>query len=267
MAKLDFDKYYTPRDLARYCYNTALRVIGEENITEIIEPSAGDGAFMDCNPAICGYDLVPGRSDIIQADFLELDLNYCEGRLFIGNPPFGSRMSLATKFFKHCVQLGDYIAFILPISQLNNTNMLYEFDLIHSEDLGEREYSGIKLRCVFNVYRRPKKGPLNRKPVHKFPGITICRNDSKGYATFPYDIRMCAWGNATAGKILTKGETYSAEYKIAVSEVGLPKGISKAEILAYINTFDWNSYVTGVAMKKIQQHHIVTVLKEKFYRT
>lgn len=260
MAKIEQDKYYTPRELAKRCYNTALSVLGKENITEIIEPSAGDGAFLDCNPDIIGYDIAPEREDITEADFLGLIFSYKEGRLFIGNPPFGSRMSLATKFFKHCVPVADYIAFILPISQLNNTNTLYEFDLIHSEDLGMQDYSGVKLHCVFNIYRRPKNGILNPRPVHKMKGITICRNDSRKYPTFPYDIRMCAWGDATAGKILSDDEDYSAVYKIAISDA-LP---NKDEIISFIRSFDWNGYVSGVAMKKIQQHHIITVLKEQF---
>lgn len=260
MAKKEHDKYYTPRELAKYCYDTALRVIGKENITEIIEPSAGDGAFLDCDPMIVGYDIAPEREDVIQADFLKLSFSYREGRLFIGNPPFGSRMNLAIKFFKHCVPVADYIAFILPISQLNNTNQLYEFDLIHSEDLGVWDYSGVQLHCVFNIYRRPAGGVLNPKPIHKMKGIDICRNDSRKYPTFSYDIRMCAWGDATAGKILSEGEQYSAEYKIAVSD-DLP---NKAEIVSFIRNFDWNGYVRGVAMKKIQQHHIISVLKKHF---
>jgi len=91
-------------------------------------------------------------------------------------------------------------------------------------------------------------------------GIDICRNDSRKYPTFSYDIRMCAWGDATAGKILSEGEQYSAEYKIAVSD-DLP---NKAEIVSFIRNFDWNGYVRGVAMKKIQQHHIISVLKKHF---
>lgn len=260
MAKIEHDKYYTPRDLAKQCYATVLRVIGEDNITEVIEPSAGDGAFLDCVPNITGYDIAPEREDIIEADFLTLSFSYKEGRLIIGNPPFGSRMSLAAKFYRHCVPVCDYIAFILPISQLNNTNSLYEFDLIHSEDLGIQDYSGVKLHCAFNIYTRPKNKLLNPKPVHKVDGIEICRNDSKKYSNFPYDVRMCGWGNSSAGKILGEGESYSAEYKIAVSDT-LP---NKSDIVGFIRTFDWNSYVSGVAMKKIQQHHIITVLKEKF---
>lgn len=42
MAKIENDKYYTPIDLANYCWDKTLEIIGEENISEIIEPSEFD---------------------------------------------------------------------------------------------------------------------------------------------------------------------------------------------------------------------------------
>ena len=45
MAKINLDKYYTSKELAKYCIDKTLEVIGENNISEIIEPSAGNGAF------------------------------------------------------------------------------------------------------------------------------------------------------------------------------------------------------------------------------
>ena len=45
MSKIYNDRYYTPISLANYCWDKVIGVIGEENISEIIEPSVGDGAF------------------------------------------------------------------------------------------------------------------------------------------------------------------------------------------------------------------------------
>ena len=139
MAKIELDKYYTPVDLAKYCIDKTFEIIGEENITEVIEPSAGNGSFSRQLKCVA-YDIEPEHEDIIKQDFLKLNVEYKQGRLIIGNPPFGSRMNLAQKFYKQSIRIGDYIAFILPISQLNNTQSLFEFDLVYSEDLGECEY-------------------------------------------------------------------------------------------------------------------------------
>ena len=43
MAKIELDKYYTSDDLAKYCVEKTKEIIGEENITEYLEPSAGSG--------------------------------------------------------------------------------------------------------------------------------------------------------------------------------------------------------------------------------
>lgn len=130
MSKIEYDKYYTPIDLAKYCIDKTYKIIGAENITEIIEPSAGNGSFsnqLDC----IAYDLYPECDSIIKQDYLTLDMDYKKGRLIIGNPPYGNKNTLSVKFYKKSIQLGDYIAFILPISQLNNNKQMYELSLIH----------------------------------------------------------------------------------------------------------------------------------------
>lgn len=109
----------------------------------------------------------------------------------MGNPPFGPRLIDAQKFYKKATNIGDYIAFILPISQLNNNNSMYEFDLIYSKDLGERMYSNRNLHCCFNIYKRPKNGLLNKRTLKKCDAIKIYRYDNKEYDNIEYDIRMC----------------------------------------------------------------------------
>jgi hypothetical protein len=133
---------------------------------------------------------------------------------------------------------------------------MYEFDLVYSEDLGEQWYSDRKLHCCFNIYTRPKSGELNKKPSTKLKDITIYRQDSKGYENRDFDIRMCYWGDGSAGKILKDGEHYSAEYKIKVNN-----DEKREEIIKVLSTFDWKEYLNCIAMRKIQQFHIVDVLK------
>ena len=148
MAKIQNDKYYTSPDLAKYCVEKTKEIVGEENITEYIEPSAGSGVFLDyLNKSYLAYDIDPDDDRITKADWLLVDLDYKRGRCIIGNPPFGNRNTLIVQFYKKAVSMCDYISFILPLSQLNNSNQLYHFDLIHSEDLGIKDYSGRKLHC------------------------------------------------------------------------------------------------------------------------
>ena len=134
---------------------------------------------------------------------------------------------------------------------------MYEFDLIYSVDLGIEHYTDRELHCCFNIYKRPENGELNNRITEKFKDITIYRQDCKGYEDKEFDIRMCYWGNGTAGKILEDGEKYSAEYKIKINNKKI-----KDEVIKVLTSFEWQSYLKCIAMKKIQQFHIIDVLKK-----
>ena len=85
-----------------------------------VEPSAGTGTFFDLLPASnrLGIDINPKRKDILSKDFftiteLQSDSNQT---VIIGNPPFGKRGKMAIAFFNHGANLGDIIAFIVPVN-------------------------------------------------------------------------------------------------------------------------------------------------------
>jgi hypothetical protein len=264
MAKIENDKYYTPIELANYCWDKVFEVVGEENISEIIEPSVGNGSFLHHNEQIphFAYDIEPqctsNFTKIFKDDYLTKDITYLWGRLVIGNPPYGRCLNTAQKFFKKSIEIADTIAFILPISQLNNTRSMYEFDLVYSEDLGIKHYTDRDLHCCFNIYTRPKNGELNKKPVSKLKDVSIYRQDSNGYDDKDFDIRMCYWGDGTAGKILKDNEHYSAEYKIKINNNEI-----REKVIEVLSTFDWKEYLNCIAMRKIQQFHIIDLLKNK----
>ena len=254
--KIDLDKYYTPTETAKYCIDKVYEIIGKDNILDVIEPSAGNGSFSLQIPNCKAFDIAPEHESVKEQDYLGLNTEYKKKRLIIGNPPFGSRMNLAQKFFKKSVDIGDYIAFILPISQLWNTNSLFEFDLVYSEDLGQIKYSDRNLNCCFNIYKRPESG-LNSRPKNKLNSLKIVRQDSKGYDTFEdFDLRMCYWGNGSAGKILKDEESYSAEYKIKISDE------FKQEVMEVLTNINWFDELNCIAMLKIQQFHIINTLKK-----
>ena len=68
---------------------------------------------------------------------------------------------------------------------------------------------------------------------------------------------MCYWGDGSAGKILDESEHYSAEYKIQILNENL-----KPQIVDVLTSFNWSDYLKCIAMRKIQQFHIIDVLKD-----
>ena len=253
MSKILNDKYYTNTSLAKYCIDKTFSIIGEENIGDVIEPSAGDGSFS--NQLNCtAYDIEPENSNIIKQDFLKLNLKYKSQRLIIGNPPFGERGNLIRKFYNKSVELGDYIAFILPIKFYNNNESLYKFDLIYSEDLGKDYYSNVNLHCCFNIYKRPKNG-LNKKNKIKLNDVTIISSDKRNKVNYDdikeYNIRIGGWGSK-AGMVLDDTQRICDEYKIIINNNKL-----KDEIIFALKK---GIRIPNISTPRINKHHIIKFL-------
>lgn len=261
IAKIQNDKYYTSPELAKYCVEKTKEIIGSENITEYIEPSAGAGVFLDyLDKPYLAYDIEPEDDRIIKQDYLTLSLDYKKGRCVIGNPPFGTRNSLAVKFYKKSVQLCDYISFILPISQYNNNQKMYEFDLIYSEDLGLREYSGIQLHCCFNIYKRNLNGIRNQPIDYTLNDVKVTefRRGSHDIVPSHYDFAMCTWGNGSCGKQIEYEGQYAQEHYVTIVNERF-----RDKILEICKNTDWRKLYPSISSAKLQTWKIYKHLKEQ----
>lgn len=259
--KIPNDKYYTPHSLAEYCVSKTKEIIGEQNISEYLEPSGGAGVFLDYLPDnTYSCDIEPEDNRVAQGNFLELDLLYKQGRCIIGNPPYGTKGNLFTQFYNKACELGDCVAFILPISQYNNDVKLYRFDLIYSEDLGERNYSGIDVHCCFNIYRRPNGGGYNKPRNYKLKDVEIVefrkgKNHNKQYGEFAYDYGICAWG-AVGNKIKYQNQ-YSKEFYFIIRNKQL-----KSQILNVLHNADWCKEYPMTATPNLLQWQVYKYLKK-----
>ena len=263
MSKIENDKYYTPPDLAKYCVEKAKEIIGEDNITEYIEPSAGAGVFLDyLDKPYRAYDIEPEDKRIIKADWLAVDLEYKKGRCVIGNPPFGRGNSSSMAFYKKSVNICDYIVFILPISQLDNNVQLYDFDLIYSESLGAREYSNVTLECCLNIYQRPLNHKLNSKPNYKLQDVQIIekrRDGSNKKIPEGYDYAMGNFGAGCVGKQIQSQGQYALECYFYIHN-----NMYKDKILEVLKITDWKSLSKGISgTYRLPQWKIYKYLKEQ----
>ena len=200
----NLDKFYTEKDVALKCLDVVKPYL--KGVDLIVEPSAGSGVFVEAikdhlNIKVKAYDIAPEHVDIVEQDYLELGTDEFNGLnvAVIGNPPFGSRNSMSVKFFKKSIKFANVIGFVLPISQLNNTSQMYEFDLVESIDLGLQNYSGRLLHCCFNVYKRPENC-LNKQKKVVVDGLTCIeyrRDKNNSYLSKVKDgsfHSICSWG-------------------------------------------------------------------------
>ena len=94
MAKIQNDKYYTSPDLAEYCVKKTREVIGEDNIIEYIEPSAGSGVFLDyLDKPYLAYDIEPEDDRVVKADWLGVDLDYKKIQRYIDTKHQSGRLN------------------------------------------------------------------------------------------------------------------------------------------------------------------------------
>ena len=171
------EAYFTSPILAR----SSIALIAEhfplETFDLIIEPSAGDGAFLDALPADrrVGIDINPRRPDLVERDFLRwLPEDPTQRILVVGNPPFGQRAALAIRFLVHAATFADVIAFILPRSFNKDTfqnRVPANFHLVASRDCNDVfaiEGRNHHVRTVFQIWERRdvQRIPLKRDTEH-----------------------------------------------------------------------------------------------------
>jgi predicted RNA methylase len=173
------DKYYTKQDVVKQCIELVKKHIEISNDDLIIEPSAGNGSFIENIKMLSNnykfYDLEPEHTDIYKQDFLELDYKKLKDKYsnihIIGNPPFGRQASLAIKFIKKCCLFSNSISFILPKSfKKDSMKKFFEqhYHLICEIDLLEKSFLVNNIECdvpcVFQIWQFKE---INREKVNK----------------------------------------------------------------------------------------------------
>ena len=159
------DKYYTTDSAVKICMDLFKKHIENTNNDLCIEPSAGNGSFinpiMEIFTKYKFYDIEPEDDKIIKQDYLELILPPLKkGKIhIIGNPPFGRQSSLAIKFIKKSCEFCDSISFILPKSFKKDSLKKYfplNFHLICEQDLPVNSFVIDKIThdvpCIFQIW-------------------------------------------------------------------------------------------------------------------
>lgn len=148
--KVEKEQFFTPRSLAEDCVKEVAALYPLDSFTTVVEPSAGDGAFLELLPkeTRIGIDIDPKINEIVEHDFLTWrpsSIKTNHNILTIGNPPFGARSALALKFIKHAAEFSNVIAFVLPMS----------FNKYTFQNMFPREFHLVKSLDCTDVYQTP----------------------------------------------------------------------------------------------------------------
>jgi len=249
------DKYYTNTNAVDYCFDLIKNNIDIHYDNDIIiEPSAGDGAFITqiktTSKNNLFIDLEPENSEITKQDYLDLDISFKSNYRkihVIGNPPFGRQSSMAINFIKKSAEFCDSISFILPKSFKKDSLRAHfplSFHLIIETELPDNSFlvegNAHDVPCVFQIWekkteeriKKEKLKPVNFKFVNK---------------SEPHDISFRRVG-VYAGKIdiETSDKSIQSHYFIKFT-----KKINKELFNILINiTFDTNNTVGPKSISK-----------------
>ena len=170
------DKFYTNSNSVNICINELIKNLDINKTDLIIEPSAGNGSFINSIKKITNnykfYDIKPEHNEIIKQDFLEVDLTKIgENIHFLGNPPFGRQSSLAIKFIKKSCMYGKSFSYILPKSFKKESlkkHIPLNFHLIKEIDLPTNSFMiNNKIHDVPSIFQIWIKKNSNRQVPKK----------------------------------------------------------------------------------------------------
>ena len=209
------EQIFTDADIVLKCIELARPYIKEGH--KLIEPAAGDGAFLrglksaKITNEILAYDIEPTTdSQIIQQDFLTVDLSSHTSLFALTNPPFGRANSLSVKFFNRLAEAAgcEYIAFIVPISWRKwsvQDRLDQHFHLILDEEL--------PLECFHTPDGAPLKTGILKTVFQIWERQNTCRKkitvEDRNYFTkaLPKDADVAFTGfGYKVGQVRTEGE-------------------------------------------------------------
>ena len=265
MAKIHNDKYYTPEAVVKKVIEVIERDVRPiKYFSRIIEPSAGAGAgaFLNYLPEeTLAFDIEPHDPRIKKADYLIQNISYIKKSLVIGNPPFGENGTLHTEFIKKSMEHSEYVAFVLP-GDMYKRDKFEDIELYKSYMLPELKYSGVKLKCCFNIYRK-RKSKLQDKRIKNVEILTFSKSKNttkkqeKDWLDIKSNIRFIGYGTIRVLKETDK-KVRAKEIKIILQE--------KVNIKPVIEKFLKDRTKVSVSTPNISKREIIELIYDNFPR-
>lgn len=249
------DQFYTQQAVAKTCIDRVLALLPYTSEYLWIEPSAGNGSFLNQLPfQKIGLDIDPQSDTIVKQDYLTWTPP-SQPSIVFGNPPFGKQSSLARAFISKSCGFANVIAFILPKS-FTKPSMYKafhaDFHLVHSEELAKDSFvlNGLSydVPCVFQVWQKKDiERPLEEKILPR--GFQYVKE------TLDYHIALRRVGG-NAGKCDKPGKAFNVQchyfirfdtdihldrmiekinHHIFPSNTVGPRSLSKAEVNVVLN--------------------------------
>uniref|UniRef100_A0A6C0KKC5 Methyltransferase n=1 Tax=viral metagenome TaxID=1070528 RepID=A0A6C0KKC5_9ZZZZ len=250
------DKYYTKPETVNACIEYVKQYLAVEPTDCIIEPSAGNGAFIPAiqtlSPHCIFYDIQPESSEIVQQDYLagtygDLLQKFRKIHV-IGNPPFGRQSSCAIQFIKKSCEFCHSVSFILPKSFKKESlrkSFPLAFHLLFEIDVSEKSFfvDGVEhdVPCVFQIWEKKAENRRVTEKIDPLHFTFVAKTENP-------DISFRRVG-VNAGAIDTNIEQKSVQSHYFIK---FDEGIDVTEIVAKLAAirYDFNNTVGPKSISK-----------------
>jgi predicted RNA methylase len=252
------DKFYTKDTIVNQCIDIIKKNNTIENTDLIIEPSAGNGAFIKDIKNLSNnfkfYDIDPEHKEIIKQDFLELENPTSDNKIhIIGNPPFGRQSSMAIKFIKKSCEFANTISFILPKS-FKKDSLQKHFDkyfhLINEIDLADNSFlinnEETNVPCVFQIWEKKEEVREELTILEPINFIFVKKEDNPDIA-----FRRVGVNAGTITRYIADSSIQSHYFIKFTNNKGLNDNIKKIKNI----TYEFNN---TVGPKSISKQELIT---------
>jgi len=156
----------------------------------IVEPSAGNGAFIGMIKKLCKnhifFDIKPEHKEVLKMNYLKFPSEVVIESKFrkvhvIGNPPFGRCSSLAIKFIRKSCEYCDTLSFILPRSfkkESMKKKFPSNFHLVCEKNIPDNAFevdgNTHTVACVFQIWEKRDRRRRSRKASQP-AGFKFCK--------------------------------------------------------------------------------------------
>ena len=260
------DKYYTSSNCANLCINIFKENVLVTNNDILIEPSAGDGVFIELlkslSPKCFFYDIEPNHIEVQKQDYLDFHFFSLIPASFItesckihvlGNPPFGRQSSLAIKFIKKSCEFCDTLSFILPKSFKKESmkrhfpllfHLKKEVDILPDSFLVNNRPHNVP--CVFQIWEKqttPRVIPTKLTPK----GFKFVKKTENPHISFR---RVGVY----AGKVETNSfdKSEQSHYFIRFIDISLSETLITA-----LNSIDYETKDNTVGPRSISKQELI----------
>ena len=237
MALNPHGKFYADDELVDFILTETFKIVDINNVSEIIEPATGGGAFIPALDQISQQYGIPVKYMDLHIDkavahrikkpqdfltYIPEGKYFDPNRLIITGPPYGdweenpASTKLARQFGTKAAEIAGYFSFIVPVSWLIDNYPAPKVKIIKSFDLKSRKFTGVggkkhNIRTAVVIcksidleqWKKEKEQSQNFGQVEK--DFKIRKWEKwRGDSPFGWDYFVNYWGKYDSGEVAKK---------------------------------------------------------------